>query len=272
VVRGRFAPSPTGPLHFGSLVAAVGSYLHARSHDGEWLVRIEDLDPPREVAGAAADQLTTLERFGFEWDGAVLYQSTRGEAYAEALQFLIDRDLAYPCGCSRREIEGDVYPGTCRHGLPPGKEARAWRVRTDHDDFIIKRGDGYWAYQIACAVDDAFQAITHVVRGADLADSMPRQVHLLRLLEKPIPEYIHLPVVMGPDGKKLSKTLGSKTLGSDPSVRSAVLCDALSFLGHPPPPALRAADLDAVWSWAHAAWHTTWALGSDPNPVWGQTP
>lgn len=247
MVRGRFAPSPSGPLHFGSLVAAVGSYLHARRHDGEWLVRVDDLDPPREVAGAAADQLATLERFGFKWDGEVLYQSTRFDAYADVLQALIDRNLAYPCGCTRSEY-GEVYPGTCRNGLPPGKEARSWRVRTNDDDFIIKRGDGYWAYQLACAVDDAFQGITHVVRGADLADSMPRQAFLINLLGHPVPTYIHLPVVLDEDGEKLSKSGGAHPL--EPGHEAAALFDAMVFLGEAPPSELRTSDPATLWAWA----------------------
>ena len=208
---GRFAPSPTGPLHFGSLVAAVGSYLDARSHDGQWLVRIEELDPPREMPGAADLILKTLAAYGFEWDGEVVYQSNRHDAYESALESLTRQGLLFPCSCSRREIadstlgggEHLVYPGTCRDGLVEGKVARAWRVRvTDADiafddnvqgpvsqclqrdagDFVLKRADGLYAYQLAVVVDDAWQGITHIVRGADLLDSTARQIYLQRCL------------------------------------------------------------------------------------------
>ncbi len=262
MVKGRFAPSPTGPLHFGSLVAATGSYIDARLRGGEWLVRIEDLDPPREVPGAADRILFDLERFGFRWDGEVLYQSTRDAAYQAALQQLIDAGHAYPCACSRREIadsaingiEGPIYPGTCRAGLPPGKEGRAWRVRTSGElernigDFVVKRADGFWAYQLAVVVDDAFQAITHVVRGRDLEESTPRQMHLQKLLGYPHPVYTHLPVVLDTDGRKLSKSTGAHPLG--PGYEVAALWDALDFLGRNPPPELKTGTVAALWAWA----------------------
>ena len=262
MVRGRFAPSPTGPLHFGSLVAATGSYLDARLRGGEWLVRIEDLDPPREVHGAADSILSDLERFGFRWDGEVLYQSTRYDAYQAALQQLIDTGHAYPCACSRREIadsalsgvEGSIYPGTCRNGLPPDKEGRAWRVRTSGalersvGDFVIKRADGYWAYQLAVVVDDAFQGITHVVRGRDLEESTPRQVHLQALLGYPHPVYTHLPVVLDADGRKLSKSAAAHPLGV--GHEAAALWDALAFLGRKPPTELKTSTPTALWAWA----------------------
>ncbi|MGC1518608.1 MAG: tRNA glutamyl-Q(34) synthetase GluQRS, partial [Azonexus sp.] len=209
--RGRFAPSPTGPLHFGSLVAAVGSYLDARSIGGEWLVRREDLDTPRNVPGAADDILKTLEAFGFEWDGAVLWQSRRFAAYGAALEQLKAAGLAYGCACSRKEIAdsaprpavdgGLAYPGTCRNGLPYGRAVRAWRLRVsdaetsfadrlqgrqaqnlerDVGDFVLLRADGLYAYQLAVAVDDEFQGISDVVRGADLIASTPRQIWLQR--------------------------------------------------------------------------------------------
>ncbi|TVQ74312.1 MAG: tRNA glutamyl-Q(34) synthetase GluQRS, partial [Chromatiaceae bacterium] len=199
---GRFAPSPTGPLHFGSLVAAVISWLDARTHGGTWRVRMEDLDPPREEPGAADRILRTLDAHGLHWDGPVLYQSTRLTAYADAMQQLREQGRAYDCGCTRREIaalalqglEGPVYPGTCREGLPAGKSPRALRVRTHDDpicfsdraqgevcqqlasqigDFVIRRADGLTAYQLAVVVDDAFQGVTHVVRGIDLLASTP---------------------------------------------------------------------------------------------------
>ncbi|HEY0665566.1 MAG TPA: tRNA glutamyl-Q(34) synthetase GluQRS, partial [Gallionella sp.] len=209
--RGRFAPSPTGPLHFGSLVAAVGSYLDAKHHRGTWLVRMEDLDTPRCVPGAAEDILRTLDAFSLHSDEPVLYQSRRTAAYEEALQQLKDSGTAYPCCCTRKEIadsalhgiEGFVYPGTCRDGMAHQRSTPAWRVRTDDapvafedglqgaqsqhlerdiGDFVVKRADGLFAYQLAVVADDAFQGITHVVRGADLMHSTARQIHLQRLL------------------------------------------------------------------------------------------
>jgi glutamyl-Q tRNA(Asp) synthetase len=260
--RGRFAPSPTGPLHFGSLVAAIGSYLDARAHDGEWLVRMEDLDPPREAPGAAADILRTLESLGLRWDGAVLRQTERGGAYRAALAELERRGATYACACTRREI-GDsalagidgslVYPGTCRNGLPPGRTARATRVRvddaaiefedavqgqmrqrlaTDVGDFVLRRADGLFAYQLAVVVDDAAQGITDVVRGADLLDSAPRQIFLQRLLGVPTPRYLHLPVATNAVGDKLSKQTLAPPI--DRTRPGAALLAALDFLGQRP--------------------------------------
>jgi glutamyl-Q tRNA(Asp) synthetase len=263
---GRFAPSPTGPLHFGSLVAAVGSYLHAKSANGKWHLRIEDLDPPREAPGAVASILTTLERFGFRWDGAVEYQSQHGDRYLAALDQLIDGGHAYPCACTRKEIadsaitgiEGPVYPGTCRDGVPDGKQGRAWRVRTDGalekeiGDFIVRRADGYWAYQLAVVVDDAALGVTQVVRGADLIGSTSRQVHLQRLLGFPMPTYLHLPVVLAEDGRKLSKSLASVPLGA--GHEAAALVAALRFLGQQPPESLAKSAPDDVWAWALEHW------------------
>ncbi|MEK6551042.1 MAG: tRNA glutamyl-Q(34) synthetase GluQRS [Pseudomonadota bacterium] len=279
--RGRFAPSPTGPLHAGSLVAACASYLEARTRGGEWLVRMEDLDPPREMPGAADDVLRTLEAFGFEWDGEVLYQSRHHDHYAEALRELERQDVVYACGCSRREIadssvhgiEGPVYPGTCRGGLPAGRGVRAWRVRTtdedmvfedgwqgriernlarDYGDFVVKRTDGFWAYQLAVVVDDADQGITHVVRGADLLESTPRQIHLQRLLGFPAPLYAHCTVVTNAQGEKLSKQTGAVALDARQAVPQ--LLDALGHLGQTLPGELRDADLDSLWGWAIANW------------------
>jgi len=279
--RGRFAPSPTGPLHFGSLIAAVGSYLEAKSNDGEWLVRMEDLDPPREVPGAADLILNTLETYGFEWDGEVLYQSTRSKAYEAAIEQLKQAGKLYPCACSRKEIsdsvmqgiEGPVYPGTCRNGLN-GRETRAWRVRTDAativfddaiqgyqtqvlerdvGDFVLKRADGFYAYQLAVVVDDANQGITHVVRGADLLDSTPRQIHLQRLLGLPIPLYAHLPVATNARGEKLSKQTLAAPLS--PAAANSTLWQALTFLGQFPPAELERANLSELWQWAQQHWH-----------------
>ncbi len=279
--RGRFAPSPTGPLHFGSLVAAVGSYLQARANHGAWLVRMEDLDPPREIPGAADDILRTLERFGLQWDESVVYQSQRYAAYAAALEALRRRAAIYPCGCSRREItdssitgiDGPLYPGTCRDGLPAGRHPRAWRVCTDstlitfddvvqgviesrltHDtgDFVVKRADGFYAYQLAVVVDDAAQGITEVVRGCDLLDSSARQIHLQQLLSLPTPTYLHLPVAVNAHGEKLSKQTFAARLDLQRPVTA--LHAALEFLGQQPPRELRADTLDTLWDWARTHW------------------
>jgi glutamyl-Q tRNA(Asp) synthetase len=279
--RGRFAPSPTGSLHFGSLVAALGSYLDARTQGGQWLVRMEDLDRTREVKGAADEILRTLEAFGFEWDGEVVYQSRRSEAYAEALDRLLREDLAYACGCSRKEInlnaaagiEGAVYPGTCSRGLPPGRKGRAIRLRTldqrithrdrmlgtvqqdlarDIGDFVIRRADGYYAYQLAVVVDDAWQGINQIVRGADLLLSTPRQLHLQTLMELPHPHYAHLPLAVDDRGRKLSKQYRDA-----PVRRRQPLQALLQGLAHldqalpPDPPS----NLQEFWQWAIANWN-----------------
>lgn len=280
-VRGRFAPSPTGPLHFGSLVAAVGSYLSARAQGGEWRVRIEDLDPPREAKGAAADILRTLEAYGFEWDGEVWYQSRRRDAYESALDGLRQQGALYICGCTRQEIadssilgiEGPVYPGTCRAGMAAGRAPRALRVRTDGacieftdalqgvrrsaldieiGDFVVRRADGLYAYQLAVVVDDAEQGISEVVRGADLIGSTARQIHLQRLLGLPTPRYLHLPAVLNAAGEKLSKqTLAAALPRANPV---QVLWQALEFLGQNPAPEWRTATRADFWAAARAAW------------------
>jgi glutamyl-Q tRNA(Asp) synthetase len=248
---GRFAPSPTGPLHFGSLVAALASYAAARSTGGRWLLRMEDLDKPREQPGAADDILRTLDKLGLEWDGPVIYQSTRLERYRAVLDDLARRGFAYPCACTRREqedsalaIDGSrIYPGTCRRGLAPGKAARAVRVRThgapigfadtvqgwleqrvetEVGDFVLLRADGITAYQLAVVVDDLDQGITDVVRGADLLDSTARQIHLQRLLGARTPRYAHVPVAVNAAGEKLSKQTGARPLDlSDPQAELA---------------------------------------------------
>ena len=280
-VRGRFAPSPTGPLHFGSLIAAAGSYLNVKSADGEWRVRIDDIDPPREAAGAADDILRTLEAYGFEWDGDVLYQSRRRDAYETALDDLRRAQALYPCGCTRKEIadssvlgiEGPVYPGTCRAGLAEERSARAWRVRTgnapieftdgvqglqssileqDIGDFVVRRADGLYAYQLACTVDDAEQGMTEVVRGADLLTSSARQIHLQHLLGLPTPAYTHLPAVLNAQGEKLSKQTHAEALSRARPVD--VLWRALDFLGQNPPQAWREARLDEFWQAARQRW------------------
>lgn len=248
--RGRFAPSPTGPLHFGSLVAALASYLDAAERDGDWLVRMEDLDLPRCVEGADSDILQTLERFGLKWDGPVAYQSRRTDFYRDALLKLQGIGLAYPCTCSRREAGDGVYPGTCRTRIPETGKPVAWRLRTedlvigfddrrvghqeqnlarDVGDFVILRADGLFAYQLTVVVDDAEQGITDVVRGADLLDSTPRQIWLQRLLGYPQPRYMHIPVVTNEAGEKLSKQTKAPSLS--PENTEADLIAALKFLG-----------------------------------------
>jgi glutamyl-Q tRNA(Asp) synthetase len=279
--RGRFAPSPTGPLHVGSLVAAVGSYLDARAHHGEWLLRMEDLDRPRCVPGAADAILRTLETLGLYWDGPVLQQGRRDPAYAAALTQLASAGQIYGCACTRREIadsvlagiDGPVYPGTCRGGLPPGRVARAWRVRCDGahiafddaiqgriaqdlereiGDFVLKRADGLFAYQLAVVVDDAEQRITDIVRGADLIDSTPRQIHLQHLLGLPVPRYAHLPVAVNRQGEKLSK----QTLAAAVDTREPVplLNRVLEFLGQARVDDCETQDLAAFWPAAIAGW------------------
>lgn len=281
--RGRFAPSPSGPLHFGSLLAALGSYLDARATMGEWLVRMEDLDRPREVPGAADSILRTLDAFGFEWDGEILYQSSRTEEYAEAIEVLSGLGLVFPCGCSRREIAvtalpgagTPVYPGTCRTGLPPGKRARSLRLRTENQpilirdriqgvlrqelerevgDFVLRRADGIHAYQLAVVVDDAAQGINQVVRGADLMSSTPRQVYLLRALASSVPAYAHLPLALDTAGRKLSKSDCAAPV--DPVNPLPSLLQAWSFLGQAPF-VERPANLDEFWTEAISTWDWT---------------
>lgn len=258
---GRFAPSPTGPLHFGSLVAAVGSWLDARAAGGLWYLRIEDVDAPRTVPGAADSILRTLEDFGLTWDGAVVWQSRRSDAHAAALERLRENGLVYGCKCSRREIadsaasgiEGAIYPGTCRDHPPGPHEACALRLRApdatiafddrvqgpiaqnvarEIGDFIVRRRDGLYAYQLAVVVDDAEQAVTDVVRGADLLASTPRQIVLQRALGVATPRYLHLPVAVDARGRKLSKQ--NLALPVEAGAAVPVLGAALRFLGQEP--------------------------------------
>ncbi len=279
---GRFAPSPTGPLHFGSMVAAVASYCDARKHQGKWLLRMEDLDRPRTVKGAADTILHQLESFGFEWDGPVLYQSGRDHFYNEALNALKEKQLIYPCTCTRKEIadsntnigiEGVIYPGTCLQQPIKPNAPVAWRIKTDNNsihftdaiqgkisqtlstdigDFVLKRADGLFAYQLAVVVDDAAQGVTHIVRGADLLDSTPRQIYLQRKLNYPEPEYAHIPVASNTGGEKLSK----QTLApaADIEKTSLTLIQVLDFLGQDPPPALQNENTRVIWQWAISHW------------------
>jgi len=294
--RGRFAPSPTGPLHFGSLLAAAGSWLDARAAGGRWLVRIEDIDPPREPPGAAADILRTLETFGLYWDESVLYQSRRQEAYDRALQTLVESSWAYPCNCSRKDIaktnarlgrpDARTYPGTCRKGTRSSPRTRVLRVRTAADpigfddrlqgefrqrledelgDFIVRRREGYIAYQLAVVVDDAAQRITDVARGIDLLDSTPRQLWLQQLLGLPAPRYMHLPVVAAPDGQKLSKQTGAEAL--DLGRAGALAWRVLQCLRQAPPAELEGAPAPELWAWAAANWRPQQLAGVRSIPV-----
>lgn len=278
--RGRFAPSPTGAPHFGTLLGALASYLHARATGAQWYVRIEDLDEDRTVPGAADEMLRALEAFGLHWDGEVRYQSQRNLAYEAVLENLLDQQQAFPCGCSRRDLraapmglDGPVYPGTCRSGLSTERSVRSYRLKVDDaritfddnvqgrqvqdvarevGDFVIRRADGYFAYQLAVVVDDADQGMTQIVRGADLLGSTARQIYLQRQLGYPTPDYLHFPLVLGPDGKKLSKSAQAPALGyRRPDV---TLMHALTVLGQTPPEGLSAAEL-LIWATQH--WDTT---------------
>lgn len=282
-VIGRFAPSPTGPLHFGSLVAAAASYLAARQAGGRWLLRIEDLDKPREQPGAADHIIHTLAAYGFEWDGNILFQSQRLDVYHAALAGL--REHAYPCTCSRKEIQargrmgayGLIYPGTCRHPItrqPPGQHAM--RVQTDDEpicftdqiqghycqrlasevgDFVVLRADDLFAYQLAVVVDDGFQGVNQIVRGADLLDNTPRQIYLQRLLGLPQPDYAHVPLVLNESGQKLSKQNLAPAIRTSDCLRTLVAC--LRFLRQDCPDAADFSSLTQCWDWALAHWDIT---------------
>ncbi len=279
--RGRFAPSPTGPLHFGSLVAAVASYAQALANNGEWLVRIEDTDPTREIPGAAGAILSSLDAHGFRYP-APLYQSMRLAHYDAEIEALIESGAAYPCSCTRKMLlstahrgrAGLIYPGNCRNG-PDNGERPATAVRlltddhpvefedaiqglqrccleTDIGDFLLRRGDGYVAYQTAVALDDSGQDITEVVRGTDLLDSTFMQLFLLRKLGLKTPKYAHFPVVTSPDGKKLSKQSGAEKI--DDNSPNINIFSALCFLLQEPPQALEYASLEAIWAWVAENW------------------
>ncbi len=280
--RGRFAPSPTGPLHFGSLVAAVGSYIEAKSRQGEWIVRIENLDPAREINGASKEILDTLQALGMEWDGEIVYQKQRYETYQAAFAVLERQGFLYPCVCSRKEIadsttvtgiDGPVYPDTCRGRFVDDQSLGAWRIRTDNrviefedwlqgrilhrmhsdiGDFVLRRADGVFAYQLAAVVDDAEQGVTHVVRGRDLLNSTSRQIYLQQLLGYPTPFYLHLPVVVNLQGEKLSKQTCATPLDvSDPMPQ---LMMAIRFLGQVPPSELVRSNVSSFWKWAIENW------------------
>ena len=280
---GRFAPSPSGPLHAGSLVAALASYLDARAHRGTWLLRIEDIDEMRTVPGAVEAIMQALAAFGMQHDGAVLVQSQRKDLYQAACDRLTAH--VYPCGCTRKEIADSrlgiaadgaaIYPGTCRHGIAAGKTARTLRLRvpdagqadetitfddrwlgpltqhlaTEVGDFVLKRADGYWAYQLAVVVDDADQGVTHIVRGTDLLESTGRQIYLQRLLGLPTPSYMHVPVVLNESGEKLSKQTGAQAL--DLAHPLDELLRAARFLGLP---IADAQSISSFWHLAIAAW------------------
>ena len=282
---GRFAPSPTGPLHFGSLVAAVASYLQARAREGLWLVRIEDIDPPREQPGASELIVTALEAYGFEWDGPVIYQGQSRPQHDAALQTLIDQGLAYPCGCSRKDLAdvprgplGTIYPGTCRAGCDAPETAIRLRttdelitfddalqgpqtqcLESESGDFVIRRRDGLIAYQLAVVVDDALEGVTEVVRGIDIMDSTVRQIWLQRLLGYEEPGYMHFPVITHPDGDKLSKLTGAPGIPIDEP--RPLLLAALKALRQEPPASLEAASIGEIWQWAINNW--------SPNPLIG---
>ncbi|MFJ3263884.1 tRNA glutamyl-Q(34) synthetase GluQRS [Pseudomonas sp. NPDC086581] len=272
---GRFAPTPSGYLHFGSLVAAVASYLDARAVGGKWLVRMEDLDPPREMPGAQAAILETLERYGFEWDGPVERQSERGEAYAAQVEQWLRSGLAYACTCSRKQLEGSngIYPGTCRDAQHDWHGDVAIRIRvpeldyrfTDRlqgefhqhlgrevGDFVIRRRDGLFAYQLAVVLDDAWQGVTDIVRGADLLDNTPRQLYLQELLGIAAPRYLHVPLIIQPDGHKLGKSYRSPPLEADQA--APLLVRALKALGQKPPTELLQATPHEVLAWGSAHW------------------
>lgn len=284
--RGRFAPSPTGPLHFGSLIAAMASYLEAVSQKGEWLIRIDDIDPPREISGASDNILTTLEVFGFEWDGDIYYQSTQHHHYQEVINDLIKNNHAYPCSCSRKSLlqkldntksNGEVvYPGYCRNQSINISSEHSVRIKCNNTrlsfsdqlqgiqnvnlkkqvgDFILKRRDGYFSYHLATGIDDATQNITHVVRGADLLNCTPHQIYLQQTLNLSNPSYCHLPIAVDKHGQKLSKQQHAKPIDSKDAV--ILLYKALKFLGQMPPKELMKSNQIELWLWAKAHWKMT---------------
>lgn len=283
---GRFAPSPTGPLHFGSLLAATASYLDVRSHQGKWLLRIEDLDKPREVAGAADSIINTLARYGFVWDGDVVYQSQRNAAYQQALQQLTAHNHIYYCTCSRKNLRqqagfgelGLIYPGYCRNKKqPPPEQQYAIRLQVPDQticfrdavqgkhcrdlaktsgDFIIRRADQLFAYQLAVVVDDQWQGVTHIVRGADLLNNTQRQLYLQQCLGYHTPAYLHIPLASYADGDKLSKHTHAPAITTDTAAIIRNLCDALRFLGQATPQPDEFERIDDIWHWAITNWNS----------------
>jgi glutamyl-Q tRNA(Asp) synthetase len=268
---GRFAPSPTGPLHFGSLIAAVASFLEARTRGGRWLLRVEDIDPPREQPGATQLILQAMESYGFEWDGPVIYQSDSRGSHDAALADLLAAGSVYRCGCSRREL-GPVYPGTCRAGSQAAETAlrvltdnaeiafvdelqgrQSQRLESEFGDFIVLRKDGLVAYQLAVVVDDHLQGLTDIVRGIDLMDSTPRQIWLQQLLGYPTPNYAHIPVAINALEQKLSKSHGAAGVPLDEV--SSTLHSALATLAQRPPPELSSASVAEIWDWAIDNWN-----------------
>lgn len=270
---GRFAPSPTGPLHFGSIVAAVGSWLDAHAVDGQWHLRLDDLDGPRNEPGAARRITDELLRLGLEWDGPLIRQSEHPARYRDALAQLRSSGATFACGCSRKDLIAGVYPGTCRAGLAAGTTARSTRLRvqdqsiefkdlvqgryaqnlqTSVGDFVLLRADGIVAYHLATVLDDAIAGVTHVVRGCDLLDSTPRQIALQRALGLPTPTYAHLPLALNADGQKLSKqTRATSTEGQSAGF---LWCKALAFLGFRVPDDLHIANLKEIQTWAITHW------------------
>ncbi len=295
--RGRFAPTPSGPLHFGSLVAALASFLDARHAGGEWLLRIEDIDPPRCPAGAADQILRQLEAFGLHWDGPTLYQNGRGSAYQATLERLVELGLAYPCSCSRKQWRNyPIYPGWCREGVrEPGRPV-AWRLRSDLGlrpviwqdrlfdeqhfdpatlgDVVLKRKDDLWAYQLAVVVDDAEQGVSDVVRGFDLLDNTPWQRQLQHALEFPELRYLHLPLITGENGQKLSKQNLAPALPTDDDAVRPLLHAALAALDQAPPAELAGSPVAEQLAWGGAHWeisrirpepHRTTVGGAPPS-------
>ena len=274
--KGRFSPSPTGSVHYGTLVAAVGSYLQAKKNNGEWIIRIEDVDTTRKVKGSDTEILKTLDAFGFQWQGEVVYQSQRTEHYQYALENLIEQSLIFPCLCSRKtlaKIDSSIYPGTCHSRLLPEAEQHALRIKADeinitfndcvmgkqtqnikHEcgDFIVKRRDGLFAYQLAVVVDDALQGITEVVRGTDLLGSTNRQIYLQQQLNYTTPLYCHLPLAVDKKANKISKSAGAASV--DIRHKEKQLVSTLSFLGQPIPDGLEKSSIDDIWKWAIRHW------------------
>ena len=273
VYRGRFAPTPSGPLHFGSIISALGSYLQAKSQSGKWLLRIEDIDRPRNQPGATENILHTLDALGLHWDEEVLIQSQRIPAYRKILEQLIDCDLVYPCTCSRSQTKGISYPGTCRTGNYNKNKKRSLRIRTSTDitgfidqiqgdfhqqpesdvgDFVLRRADGIIAYHLAVVADDEYQGVTEIVRGADLLDSTTRQIYLQKLLGYSTPAYCHLPIATYHNGKKISKQ--NHASGIDHKDLTGVLLKAMKFLDQQPVPELDEASVDEIIQWGIQHW------------------